>query len=165
MGDCFEVRFGGFLHSEGAYDEITHSIGASFVTPRPGPLPGYWANFLPRLRVGGILDLQRGTSYAYADILVTLPIAAGFFFEPFFGGATHNGNLAPTQTSNGLGCPLLFHIGGSVGYAIAPHWNVLVTMDHLSNGNEIGVNCGTNLRGQARNQGINNYGAGIAYAF
>jgi hypothetical protein len=66
------------------------------------------------------------------------------FFEPFAGGAIHNGSLTPTPTLSGLGCPALFHAGFSFGAAISEHWNALATLEHLSNGKTFGVNCGTN---------------------
>jgi hypothetical protein len=93
-----------------------------------------------------------------------LPITKWLFFEPFLGGATHDGTLAPTPTLVGLGCPLLFHAGASFGVPITEHWRVLGTFEHLSNGKPLGVDCGTNQR-PGGNQGLNNYGVSVGYAF
>jgi len=42
---------------------------------------------------------------------------------------------------------------------------VLATFEHLSNGRGIfGINCGTN-QGGGGNQGLNNYGISVGYAF
>jgi hypothetical protein len=64
----------------------------------------------------------------------------------------------------GLGCPLLFHAGASFGVPITEHWRVLGTFEHLSNGKPLGVDCGTNQR-PGGNQGLNNYGVSVGYAF
>ena len=68
-----------------------------------------------------------------------------------------------TPTLVGLGCPLLFHAGASLGVPITAHWRVLGTFEHLSNGKPFGVDCGTNQR--EGNQGLNNYGVSVGYAF
>jgi len=65
---------------------------------------------------------------------------------------------------SGLGCPALFHAGFSFGVAISEHWNALASLEHLSNGKTFGVNCGTN-QPSATNQGLNNYGVSVGYAF
>jgi hypothetical protein len=97
--------------------------------------------------------------------LLTLPITQRLFFEPFAGGAIHNGSLTPTPTLSGLGCPVLFHAGVSVGVPITEHWRVLGSFEHLSNGKGFGVNCGTNQSPSGSNQGLNNYGLSASYAF
>jgi Lipid A 3-O-deacylase (PagL) len=64
-----------------------------------------------------------------------------------------------------LGCPLFFHAGVSIGVPITEHWSVLGSFEHLSNGKSFGVNCGTNQSQVASNQGLNNYGLSVGYAF
>jgi lipid A 3-O-deacylase len=167
-GDQFEGRFGAFAAGIGSAEQGTVDLNASFLTPRLHlGLQGYWAYLLPRLQLGGAVNLDGRTSFGYADIALTLPIAWKFFFEPFLGGAIHNGSLTPTPTLSGLGCPVLFHAGASFGVAITEHWNVLGTFEHLSNGVGLGINCGTNHgpTGNVINQGLNNYGVRIGYAF
>jgi lipid A 3-O-deacylase len=165
-GNQFEARFGGFAAGVGSTEQGTFDLNASFLTPRifnPG-LQGYAAYLLPRLQLGGALNLAGRTSFAYADITVTLPIVKRLFFEPFLGGAIHNGSLTPTPTLSGLGCPVLFHAGFSFGVAVTEHWSALATFEHLSNGKGLGVDCGTN-QALGTNQGLNNYGVSVGYAF
>jgi hypothetical protein len=67
-----------------------------------------------------------------------------------------------------LGCRELFHIGVSLGTAIDQHWRVLGTFEHLSNGKGLfDTNCGTDQSGVTGggNQGLNNYGVSVGYAF
>jgi hypothetical protein len=77
--------------------------------------PGYLAYSLPRFRLGGAVNLSGRTSFAYSGGALTLPITQRLFFEPFAGGAIHNGRLTPTPTLSGLGCP--------VGVPITKHWS------------------------------------------
>jgi hypothetical protein len=165
-GNQFEARFGAFAHGVGSVERDTYDINGSFLTPRMKVgVTGYWAYFLPRFRVGGAVNLQGRTSFGYGDMLLTLPITNWLFLEPFVGGAAHNGSLVPTQTLAGLGCPLLFHVGASVGVPLNEHWTVVGTFEHLSNGKGVfGVDCGTNEI-QGGNQGLNDYGLSLGYAF
>lgn len=164
--DQFELRFGGYFHGVGSTERDTYDITASVVTPRPNfGLNEYWNNFIPRFQIGGNVNLEGRTSIAYADFVYTLTITKWLLFEPYIGGAIHNGSLVPTPTLNGLGCPLLFHVGVSFGVPITEHWRIWGTFEHLSNGNEFGVDCGTNTPGEGRNQGLNNYGIRIGYGF
>jgi lipid A 3-O-deacylase len=166
-GDQFEARFGAFYHGVGSVEEGTFDLNGSLHSPRLNfGLPGYWAYFLPRFDIGGAVNLEGRTSFAYLDIALNFPIARRFFFEPFLGGAIHDGSLTATPTFSGLGCPLLFHAGFTGGYTITEHWNVMATFEHLSNGKGVfGVNCGTNQAPTGSNQGLNNYGIQVGYAF
>jgi lipid A 3-O-deacylase len=115
--------------------------------------------------LGGAINLEGRTSFAYTGIALTLPITRILFFEAFLAGAIHNGSLTPTPNLSALGCPLLFHAGVSFGFAVTEHWNALATFEHLSNGKTFGVNCGTNQAPSGSNQGLNNYGVSVGYAF
>jgi lipid A 3-O-deacylase len=164
-GNQFEARFGAFAAGVGSAEQGTFDLNASLLTPRLNPgLQGYAAYLLPRLQFGGALNLAGRTSFAYADIALTLPIVKKLFFEPFLGGAIHNGSLTPTPTLSGLGCPVLIHAGFTFGIAVTEHWTALATFEHLSNGKGLGVDCGTN-QALGTNQGLNNYGLSVGYAF
>ncbi len=168
-GDSFEVRFGPSIHAEGSDKAHAYvfDLAASFLTPRLDlGLSGYWAYLTPRLQVGGSLNLEGRTSYAYLDSALTLPVTSWLFVEPFFGGAVHNGSLVSTWTLNGLGCPLLFHLGVGLGVPINQHWSVLGTFEHLSNGKTaLNVDCGTNAPASGSNQGLNVVGVRAGYSF
>ena len=74
-GDYFEVRFGAFDHGVGSVERNTVDINGSILTPRLNVgVPGYWAYLLPRFQLGGAVNLAGRTSFAYADIALTLPI-------------------------------------------------------------------------------------------
>jgi lipid A 3-O-deacylase len=168
VGGQFEARFGVFDHGLGSAEHGTYDVAGAFVSPRlPNfGLPGYWAYLLPRFEIGGSYNTGGRTSFAHVDTLLTLPIIGGLYFEPFLGGAIHNGSLTATPTLSGLGCPVLFHAGASVGYAFGEHWMVAGTFEHLSNGKSLfGVNCGTNQTATGSNQGLNNYGISAGYRF
>jgi lipid A 3-O-deacylase len=172
-GDQFEGRFGVFYHGFGSPEGNTVDLNSSILTPRLNVgAPGYWAYLLPRFQLGGAVNLAGRTSFAYADVAFTLPIFHWLFFEPFGGGAIHDGSIHGTPTLSALGCPALFHAGVSLGVPITEHWNVLATWEHLSNGETFfGLNCGSNeSQGGANhpggfNQGLNNYGVSVGYAF
>jgi Lipid A 3-O-deacylase (PagL) len=166
-GTQFEARFGLFYHGVGSNEHNTFDLNGSVLSPRLDlGVTGYWAYFLPRFQLGGAANLSGRTSFAYADAAFTLPITQWLFFEPFVGGAVHDGSLTPTPTLAGLGCPLLFHAGVSLGVPINQHWSVIGTFEHLSNGKSLfGVDCGTNQSATGSNQGLNNYGLSVGYAF
>jgi hypothetical protein len=122
--------------------------------------------FVPRPHVGVLANLEGRTSSFYAGALWSFPLPFRTFFELFVDGSIHNGvQNNPLPGHAGLGCPALFHVGGSLGYAITDHWTAMVTFDHLSNGHYIfGINCAGNT-GPTPNPGVNDWGAKIGYAF
>jgi hypothetical protein len=165
-GNQFEVRFGAFAAGIGSAEQRTADLNASFLSPRLNVnLSNYAAYLLPRFQLGGAVNLEGRTSFAYTGIALTLPVGERLFFEPFVGGAIHNGSLTPAPGFSALGCPLLFHAGFSFGLAITEHWNAFATFEHLSNGKGFGVDCGTNQASSGSNQGLNNYGLSVGYAF
>jgi lipid A 3-O-deacylase len=164
-----ELRLGGFLHGVGGAEKGTYDLNPEFVFPR---LPlfanqnQWWSVFAPRPHFGGLVNLEGRTSALYAGALWTFPLPYRTFFELFVDGAVHNGvenHALPGHAT--LGCPALFHVGGSFGYAITEHWSAMVTFDHLSNGHVIfGINCAGNP-GPTPNPGLNNWGGKIGYSF
>jgi lipid A 3-O-deacylase len=162
-----EVRFGGFLHGVGGAEKSTYDLNPELVFPRLPLFQTQWWNvFVPRPHVGAMVNLEGRTSDLYAGALWSFPLPFRTFFELFVDGAIHNGvENNPLPGHSGLGCPALFHVGGSLGYAITEHWTAMLTFDHLSNGHYIfGINCAGNV-GPTPNPGINNWGGKIGYAF
>src|SRR5581483_7130116 len=109
--------------------------------------------------------LSRKTSYAYVGALWNYEITHNAFIEGFVGGALHNGSLdgdpdpvTANPRRSALGCHLLFHSGGNLGYHVDEHWSVMFTFDHLSNGNAVLGAC-------PRNQGLNEYGIRVGYGW
>ncbi len=160
-----EVRLGAFAHGVGGVERNTVSLEAELVSPRVVAVAGAWAPLVPRFSLGGSVNLAGKTDYAYANILWTVPVFDRAFAELFVGPAVHNGSLDHEADRVGLGCPVLFHAGGSVGYRLTERISLMGTFAHLSNGRSLfGVDCGTNL-GPRRNQGLNNYGLRLGFAF
>jgi Lipid A 3-O-deacylase (PagL) len=162
-----ELRLGGFLHGVGGVEKGTYDLNPEFVFPRLPLFANQWWNvFVPRPHVGALANLEGRTSAFYAGALWSFPLPYRTFFELFVDGAVHNGveNNAPLGHAT-LGCPALFHVGGSFGYAITEHWSAMLTFDHLSNGHVVfGINCAGNP-GPTPNPGLNNWGAKIGYSF
>jgi len=165
--DRFDVRLGAFAHGVGSVESGTADINGELVSPRiPFAVNSPWNVLVPRVNIGGQGNLDSRTSFVYTGFVWTFPVFDGFFFEGFVGPAVHNGSLTPTDTKAGLGCPVLFHAGASLGYRFDEHWSVMGTFSHLSNGKTLfGIDCGTNQAASGSNQGLNNYGARIGYTF
>lgn len=165
--DRLDLRFGVFAHGIGGREQGTVDINGEVVTPRLAPgVTGWWSYFIPRVHFGASGNLSGRTSFAYTGVIWTFPVFSRFFIEPYVGPAVHNGSLYPTRTLAGLGCPVLFHAGANAGYRFDEHWSVMLTFEHLSNGKSLfGINCGTNQGPNGSNQGLNNYGVRVGYAF
>jgi lipid A 3-O-deacylase len=162
--DRFEVRFGVGMHGVGSVESGTVSLNPEIVFPQirfaDWPADPRWAFIIPRFHVGAGINLSGRTSYGYAGALWTLDVTDRMFLEAFLGGALHNGSLNGNAALNqaALGCRVLFHVGGSVGYRVTQRWSVMFTFDHLSNGNAV-------LDGCSRNQGLNEYLLRAGYSF
>jgi len=152
--DRWEIRGGGFYHC--CFVESGHTaLGGEIVMPRLFTPPAWlYEFFIPRIHVGGVADLNGGTSYGYAGLLFTLNVTDRIFVEPFVGIAVSDGVAAGDARHNAIGCTTLIHSGGNVGYRFDAHWSVMATLDHISNGNIC-----------SRNVGVNNYGGKIGYSF
>lgn len=111
--------------------------------------------FIPRPHIGGSLNFDGGTSFAYAGLSWTVDVTPHIFVEGSFGGAVHNGRDRPYDDRQALGCSPLFRESGSVGVRLSANWSVLATVEHLSNG-------GTCSDG---NRGLTNIGARVGYSF
>ena len=82
----FEIRFGALAHGVGGWESGTIDLSADVVTPRLLAVPPVWWDFLvPRLRFGGAVNLDGRTSFAYADVLWSVPLAERWFVEGFVG--------------------------------------------------------------------------------
>lgn len=163
----FEFRFGGFAHGVGGAEQGTVDLNPEIVFPRLPFGQGYWWNVLiPRPHAGGLINLEGRTSAVYAGALWTFPLPHRFFAELFLDGDKHDGYVInPPPGHSGLGCPYLFHDGGSLGYNLTQNWSVMFTFDHQSNGHAIFGTACDGMGSNTRNPGINDYGLRIGYAF
>lgn len=115
--------------------------------------------FVPRPHLGGSLNFDGKTSFAYAGLSWTVDITQRVFVEASFGGALHNGNTQSNPAfvpidRNALGCSPLFRESGSVGYRLSQNWSVMATVEHLSNAGACN-----------QNRGLTNVGARLGYTF
>lgn len=113
--------------------------------------------FIPRPHVGGSLNLDGQTSFAYAGLSWTIDITPNVFVEGSFGGAVHNGKDSdhPLSDRKSLGCSPLFRESGSVGVRLSANWSVMATIEHLSDGGTC----------SDENRGLTNVGARVGYSF
>lgn len=155
----WEVRFGGFAHGVGGAENRTIDINGEFVVPVFPRGDGAWSFLIPRLHAGVNANMAGRTSLFYTGVLWTFPVTDKLFLEGFLDAAVHNGSLFGDATHAALGCRALVHAGGSIGYRIDNRWSVMLTYEHASNGEGIGLStC-------PRNQGLNSYGARIGFSF
>ena len=156
----FEVRLGAFAHGVGSVESGSVDVNAEFVFPQLWTHPGSpgWNWLVPRPHIGVSINSAGKTDYAYVGALWTYDITPRFFVETFAGGAVHDGAISGDPTRSALGSRVLFHVGASVGYRLTRHWSALVTFEHLSNGNAV-------LHACRKNQGLNEYGLRVGYAF
>ena len=160
--DRFEVRIGPALHGIGSVEKGPVDLNAELIFPQFHVMDvnSRWNMLVPRVHVGAMVDFAGRTSYLYTGGLWTFDLTDRIFVEGFVGGLVHNGSLNgdPANNMAALGCRVLFHVGGSVGYWLTQHWNVSATFDHISNGNAVLDACG-------RNQGLNTYVVRAGYSF
>ncbi|QFU18004.1 acyloxyacyl hydrolase [Microvirga thermotolerans] len=113
--------------------------------------------FIPRPHIGGSLNFDGRTSFAYAGLTWTFNLTPTFFVEGSLGGAIHNGEKNPYGLSGhhqALGCSPLFRESGSVGVRLSANWSVMATVEHLSNAGAC-----------SENRGLTNIGARVGYTF
>jgi hypothetical protein len=111
--------------------------------------------FIPRPHVGGSLNFDGRTSFAYAGLSWTVDVTPDIFVEGSVGGAFHNGKDQPLAHRQELGCSPLFRESGSVGVRLSANWSVMATVEHLSNGGLC----------SDENRGLTNVGARVGYSF
>jgi lipid A 3-O-deacylase len=90
----------------------------------------------PRLHVGGTINTEGNTSELYAGFTWDVFLTQRLFIEGSFGGAVHDGD----DTS--FGCRASFRESGSVGFMLSERWDVMGTVDHMSNDNLCDANRG-----------------------
>jgi hypothetical protein len=114
--------------------------------------------FIPRPHVGGSLNFDDRTSFAYAGLSWTIDVTPNVFVEGSFGGAVHNGKDSSHPLSDrqaALSCSPLFRESGSVGVRLSANWSVMATIEHLTDGGTC----------SDENRGLTNVGARVGYSF
>jgi lipid A 3-O-deacylase len=113
--------------------------------------------FIPRPHVGGSLNFDDRTSFAYAGLSWTIDVTPNVFVEGSFGGAILNDKESshPLSDRQALSCSPLFRESGSVGVRLSANWSVMATIEHLSDGGTC----------SDENRGLTNVGARVGYSF
>ena len=155
-----EVRLGFSAQDPSGAESGSANLTGEILFAKPfTPADLFTSYFIPRPHIGGSLNFDHKTSFAYAGLTWTVDITQRIFVEASFGGAVHNGNtqsnpaLIPVDRS-ALGCSPLFRESGSLGYRLTPNWSVMATIEHLSNAG-----------GCSQNRGLTNVGARLGYSF
>jgi hypothetical protein len=154
----WEVRLGASAQDpsgpESGSFNVTGEILSPKLFPTTDPVLGL---FIPRVHVGGSINFNGDTSFAYAGLTWTFDLTRQIFIEGTFGGAIHNGNtdrVVLNPDENALGCSPLFRESASLGYRFTPNWSVMATVEHLSNAGLC-----------SQNRGLTNVGVKLGYTF
>lgn len=106
----------------------------------------------PRPMLGATVNTQGDTSLAYAGLTWTVPLLTDrLFAEASFGGAIHDGPL-DAQGLASYGCSWAFRESVSLGISLGEGWQILGTVEHMSNADLC-----------ARNRGLTNAGVRLGY--
>jgi lipid A 3-O-deacylase len=137
----------------------TSNLNLELVLPKIWRASGRLDALLPRLHLGGTVNVDGRTSYAYAGALWTFNYARRGFAELSFGGLLHDGQLTGTdQRLARLGCRWLYEVGANLGYRLNDRTSLLLSFDHGSNGKDYLSHC-------ALNEGLDLLGLRLGYRF
>ncbi len=156
VGFVSEIRLGAAAQDPSGPESGSGNLTGEILSVRPFTASDPTMNLLiPRLHVGGSLNLDGQTSFGYAGLTWTFDIAPAVFVEGSFGGAVHDGETNPFEPHrNALGCHALFRESGSIGMRMSPNWSVTATVEHLSNAGLC-----------SNNRGLTNVGVRVGYTF
>jgi lipid A 3-O-deacylase len=83
----------------------------------------------PRLDFGTSISTEGDTSEFYAGLTWDVFLTRRLFLEGSAGGALHNGD------NRDFGCTANFRESGSIGVMLSERWDMLATVDHMSDAN------------------------------
>lgn len=107
----------------------------------------------PRPMLGATINTQGDTSLGYAGLTWTVPLLGDrLFAEASFAGAIHDGPLDEPGAAS-YGCSWAFRESASLGVVIADGWNLIGTVEHMSNADLCD-----------RNRGLTNAGVRLGYS-
>lgn len=154
--EAFEARFGVFSHDPLGKEEGSVDINGELLAPLPFDMSSLPEWLIPRAHIGFSANTSGKTSHAYIGLSWSYDVTERFFIEASFGGAIHNGNTSERAEPgrNCLGCSPLFRESLSIGYRFTHNWNVMATIEHLSNAGLC-----------SENRGLTNAGIRLSYLF
>ncbi len=85
----------------------------------------------PRPHIGTTITFGK-TDEFYFGVTWDARLVANSFFEASLGGAAHDGPLHELHQAS-YGCQVNFRESASLGFALAPDWRLMGTLDHMSN--------------------------------
>ncbi len=153
------------LDCDNANKEPGQNISAELLFASPGFLDLIWS---PRPYVMGSVNTQGDTSFGGAGLHWSFQFADKWAFEPSVGYVIHDGELSspfPQGDPRGdafteehvlLGSRDLFRTTFGLHYQIDETWGAELMYEHLSHGQ---------ILGNGRNQGLDNIGIRVSYAF
>ena len=153
----YEFRLAGLSHDllPKSQEEGFVDIGGSIVFPKVGTgiagIPSYW---IPRAQIGGSVNPAGKTSFAYAGVTWTVPLASSVYFAFDFGGALNNGEANGSVDRVAMGCRGSFREAATLGYSLTEHVSVAATIEHFSNAHLC-----------EKNDGVTNAGLMVGYKF
>ncbi|MBF9235278.1 acyloxyacyl hydrolase [Microvirga alba] len=151
-----EMRLGATAQDPGGPESGSANLTAEVLSLRPLTAVDPVLNLLiPRVHLGGSLNLNGQTSFAYVGLTWTFDVTSNVFVEGSFGGAVHNGKTDPAVLHrSALGCTALFRESGTLGVRLTQDWSVMATVEHLSNAGLC-----------SNNRGLTNVGVRVGYTF
>jgi hypothetical protein len=159
-----EARVGVFDHSafdhNGANDEGSMPDGAFEILSKPLPfnptIGSPWRELLnPRVNLGTTINFYGKTSVFYGGLVWRYPVVGPLFVEGQFGGALNNNPNKEQRNHLDIGCPATFREAAGVGWNINDHFDVIVSVEHISH---------AELCGHI-NDGLTNIGVKLGYKF
>jgi len=97
--------------------------------------------FRPDQHIGVSVNMSDDTNVAYAGLTWTLFRSDFMFFEATFGGAVHDGTIKDLVDTS-YGCRFSFRESGTIGFNLTQSWELLFTVDHMSNADICDENSG-----------------------
>lgn len=113
--------------------------------------------FIPRPHLGGSLNFESRTNYAYAGLTWSVDVTPRVFVEGSLGGAIQDGSAGSGlafASRQAPGCSPVFREAGSVGVRLSAQWSLVATIEHLANPGSC-----------ALARGLTNVGARFGYSF
>jgi lipid A 3-O-deacylase len=141
-----EVRLGAFYHQlndtagERGADINMEILFGKLGAPRGDYLLDYFLR--PRVHIGASINTNGDTSQVYGGLTWDMPLIDRFFLETSFGGSLNDGYTDREAGHTALGCHENFRESASLGYHLSERWDVLATVDHMSNAGLCEFNAG-----------------------
>jgi lipid A 3-O-deacylase len=129
-----EIRGGVFAHDIrmlSFHRENGADINGEVLFVSPGVLDAVWS---PRPHLGATVNMEGNTSTVYGGLTWEYDLPADYFLDANLGLAAHNGRLnTENPRRKSLGSPVLFRLGGALGYNLTEKVNISIQVEHYSN--------------------------------